>query len=134
MMSFRKVMTRASAALSIALTCSFALSGCGKGESSASKEPESWKPESYMKDEAFTGKLKAAKAERQDLMKRYAEAKEAYDRALAADPKGEKAETKDLKAKMDSIATAYQANRKETMKTVRERLTPPKASVPGAKK
>lgn len=87
-----------------------------------------------MKDEAFTGKLKAAKAERQDLMKRYAEAKEAYDRALAADPKGEKAETKDLKAKMDSIATAYQANRKETMKTVRERLTPPKASAPGAKK
>ena len=98
------------------------LAGCRKEEEAP--EVPAYAPQSYMKDKAFMGEMKAQKRERRLTMKRYMEARAAYEAALKGDEKCEKPETQDLKRKMESIEDEYQAQRRKTLKTVRERITP----------
>lgn len=98
------------------------LAGCRKEE--AKPEVPASSPQSYMKDKAFMGEMKAQKRERQLTIKRHIEARAAYEAALKDDPKGEKPETQDLKRKMESIAQEYETQRKKALDTVRRRITP----------
>ena len=98
------------------------LTGCRKEE--AKPEIPASSPQSYMNDKAFMGELKAQKDERRQTMARYMKARAAYEAALKGDAKCEKPETQDLKKKMEAIEDEYQAQRRKTLKTVRERITP----------
>ena len=98
------------------------LAGCRKEE--AKPEIPASSPQSYMNDKAFMGELKAQKEERQRTMARYMKARAAYEAALKADEKCERPETQDLKRKMESIEDEYQAQRRKTLATVRERIMP----------
>ena len=100
------------------------LPGCRKDE--AKPEIPASSPQSYVNDKAFMGELKAQKEERRQTMARYMKARTAYEAALKADAKCEKPETQDLKKKMEAIEDEYQAQRRKTLKTVRERISPEK--------
>lgn len=98
------------------------LAGCRKEE----KKPEvpASSPQSYMNDKAFMGELKAQKDERRQTMARYMKARKAYEAALKGDAKCEQPETQELKKKMEAIEDEYQAQRRKTLATVRERIAP----------
>ena len=109
--------------------------GCGK-EEKAVADPSS--PESYMRDEAFRGKLSADRKERQRLLRARSEIvskmKEMIDAkqremgtsdlskvkaVLDKDPAWQ-----DLHRQCEEANAKVEAHRKATFETVRERITP----------
>ena len=101
------------------------LAGCRKEEAKAPETPAS-SPESYMKDKAFLGKLAEQKSARERVMREHVKAFKAYQAAVAADPKCEKAETKALRDRVDELERRYKDLREKTFSTVRARITPPR--------
>lgn len=108
------------------------LAGCRKEE----KAPEvpAHAPESYMKDKAFLKELDGQKAERDRVMREHFTAFKAYKAAAEADPKCEKPETKELRARVDELERRYKELRAETFATVRGRITPPRPAAAEEKK
>ena len=124
-------------ALCAAGACLLLVAGCGKGgEQAKSVDPTS--PESYMNDRPFREKLSADRKARQGLLRARSEIVaqmkamiDAKKRALGTDDLAKvKAELEkdpawqELRAQCDEATAKVEASRKETLKTVRERITP----------
>jgi len=115
----------------------FIFAGCSKEEPPA---PPSYAPENYMNDPQFRGKLAGARAEQLKLVRErnvIAEKMKAKIEAMKKklktdDPAQLKVELEkdpewnDLHKQCTAANAKVAAQRKETLKTVRDRITPPK--------
>jgi len=112
------------------------LSGCGKREEAKAVDPSS--PESYMKDKAFRQTLKDRRKvaqnigeEREKVTARQNEMIAAQGKKMQTDDRSKivaalaaDAEWQALSAKAKELDEAFMKHHRETMRVVRERITP----------